>query len=64
MEENKRKYWKKFRRYKDAAAQYGISQKTLERMAKDAKATYKFDKLVLVNCEILEAYFELYHVVE
>ena len=63
MEENKKKYWKKFRRYKDAADYYGISQKTLERMAKDAKATYKLGKLVLVNCEIMESYFEMFHIV-
>lgn len=62
--EEKKKYWKKFRRYKDAAQYYGVGLKTIEKMAKDAKATYKFEKLVLINCEILENYFELYHVVE
>ncbi len=62
--EEKKKYWKKFRRYKDAAQYYGVGLKTIEKMAKDAKATYKFEKLVLINCEILEKYFELYHVVE
>ena len=62
--DEKKKYWKKFRRYKDAAQYYGVGLKTIEKMAKDAKATYKFDKLVLINCEILENYFELYHVVE
>ena len=64
MEENKRKYWKKFRRYKDAAEYYGISQSKLERLAKEAKATYKIDKIVLVNCDILEAYFETFHLEE
>ena len=62
--DEKKKYWKKFRRYKDAAQYYGVGLKTIEKMAKDAKATYKFEKLVLINCEILENYFELYHVVE
>ena len=27
-------------------------------MAKEAKAIYKLDKLVLVNCDIFEAYLE------
>ena len=65
MEENeKKKYWKKFRRYKDAAEYYGICQSTLERIAKEAKATYKIEKLVLVNCDILEAYFEEFHITD
>lgn len=29
-------------------------------MAKDAKAIYKVDKLVLVNCDIFEEYLEAF----
>lgn len=36
----------------------------LERLAKEAKAIYKVDKIVLVNCDILEAYFECFHLAE
>lgn len=32
---------------------YSMCQSKFEQMAKDAKAIYKVDKLVLVNCDIL-----------
>lgn len=52
--------YKKFRRYKDGAAYYGISQSVFERLAKEADAIYKIGKISLVNCEIFEAYLELF----
>lgn len=58
MEENKRKYWKRFRRYKDAADYYGICQSTLEKIAKDLRATHKVGKVVLVDCNLIDAYIE------
>lgn len=50
------KEWKKFRRYKDGAEYYGFSKSIFERLAKDAGAIYKVNKVVLVNCEIFEKY--------
>ena len=52
------KEWKKFRRYKDGAAYYGFSQSIFERLAKDAGAIYKVNKVVLVNCDLFEKYLE------
>ena len=55
---------KKFIRYKEGAELYSMSQKKFEQLAKDAKATYKVDKIVLVNTKILDEYLELFRVVE
>lgn len=51
---------KEFVRYKEGAEMYSMCQSKFEQMAKDAKATYKVDKLVLVNCEIFEEYLETF----
>lgn len=53
---------KRFVRYKEGAEMYSMCQSKFERMAKDAKAIYKLDKLVLVNCDIFEAYLETFRV--
>jgi hypothetical protein len=37
-----------------------MCQSKFEQMAKEAKATYKVDKLVLVNCDIFEEYLETF----
>lgn len=55
---------KKFVRYKDGAEIYSMCQSKFERMTREAKATYKLDKLVLVNTEIFEKYLETFRVVE
>lgn len=55
---------KKFVRYKEGAEVYSMCQSKFERMAREAKATYKLDKLVLVNTEIFERYLETFRVVE
>ena len=43
---------------------WGLPEKMLrqrsEALAKEAKATYKIDKVVLVNCEIFEKYLETF----
>ncbi len=57
-------YDKKFCRYKDGAALYSMSQSKFEQLAKDAKAIYKVDKLVLVNMKILDEYLETFRLVE
>ena len=55
---------KKLVRYKEGAEMYSMCQSKFERMAKDAKATYKLDKLVLVNTELFEKYLETFRIVE
>ncbi|MBQ9489621.1 MAG: hypothetical protein IKO03_15555 [Lachnospiraceae bacterium] len=62
MEETGRK--KKFVRYKEGAEIYSMCQTKFERMARDAKAIYKLDKLVLVNTEIFDRYLETFRLVE
>ena len=49
---------KRFVRYKVGAEIYSLCQSQFEKMAKEANAVYKLDKLVLVNCDIFEAYLE------
>ena len=53
---------KRFVRYKEGAEIYSMCQSKFEQMAKDAKATYKVGKLVLVNCDIFEKYLETFKV--
>ncbi|MGB4660727.1 MAG: DUF6462 family protein [Mobilitalea sp.] len=60
--EKNRQYAKKYVRYKEGAEIYSMCQSKFEKMAKEAQATYKLDKLVLVNCEIFEKYLELYRI--
>lgn len=55
---------KRFVRYKEGAEMYSMCQSKFEKMAKEAKAIYKLDKLVLVNCDIFEAYLEGFHLSE
>lgn len=57
--ENKQK---KFVRYKEGAELYSMSQSKFEQLAKDAKAIYKVNKVVLVNCELLEKHLETFRV--
>ena len=40
---------KRFVRYKEGAEIYSMCQSKFEKMAKEANAVYKLDKLVLVN---------------
>lgn len=58
-----RRYAKKFVRYKEGAEMYSMCQSKFEEIAKEAKATYKVGKLVLVNTEILDKYLELYRII-
>ncbi len=41
-----------------------MCQSKFEKKAKDAGAIYKLNKLVLVNCEIFDAYLETFRIVE
>ncbi len=53
-------YAKKFVRYDEGAIKYSMGLSKFQNMAREAKATYKVDKLVLVNCEIFEKYLETF----
>ncbi len=53
-------YAKKFVRYDEGALKYSMGLCKFQIMAKEAKATYKVDKVVLVNCEIFEKYLETF----
>ena len=52
---------KKFVRYGEGAQLYSMSQSTFEKLAKEAKAIYKYNKLVLVNTEKIDESLELFH---
>lgn len=56
--------YKKFVRYKEGAELYSMCQSKFEQLAKDAKATYKLDKLVLVNTEIIDKYLESFRIID
>lgn len=49
---------KKYVRYKEGCKLYSMSQSKFERIAKDAGAIRKMDKMVLVNCKALDEYIE------
>lgn len=51
---------KKFLRYREGAELYSISQSKFEKLAKEAEAIYKLDKVVLVNRELFEKYLETF----
>lgn len=53
---------KRFVRYKDGAELYSMSKSKFIQLAKEANATYKIDKIVLVNCNIFEQYIENFRV--
>ena len=53
---------KRFVRYKEGAKLYGLCQSTFEKRAKEAGATYKIGKAVLVDCEIFEKYLENFRI--
>ena len=51
---------KRFVRYKEGAELYSMCQTKFEEIAKEAGAVYKLNKLVLVNCDILDDYIETF----
>ena len=53
-------YAKKFVRYEEGAKKYSLGLCKFQIMAKEAKAIYKVDKIVLVNCDIFEKYLETF----
>ena len=57
-----KKMVKKFVRYQEGAELYSLGLTKFRELAKEAKAVYKIDKVVLVNCEILDQYLETFRV--
>ena len=53
---------KRFARYKDGAELYSMSIKTFTNLAKEAKAIYKINKLVLVNLDLFDSFLEDYRI--
>lgn len=51
---------KRFVRYKEGARLYSMSLPKFIQVAKDAGATYKLNKLVLVNLDVFEKYLETF----
>lgn len=55
---------KKFVRYKEGAELYSMGLTKFQELAKDAKACYKVNQLVLVNLDILDKYLESFRITE
>lgn len=55
---------KRFVRYKEGAEMYSMSIGKFMQVAKDAKACYKINQLVLVNLDVLDEYLETFRIVE
>ncbi len=55
---------KKYVRYAEGAELYSMSVSKFMQLAKDAKACYKVNQLVLVNLEIVDKYIETFHIVD
>ena len=53
---------KRFVRYQEGAEMYSMSLSKFQQVAKDAKACYKMNRLVLVNLDILDEYLETFHI--
>ena len=53
-------YAKKFVRYEEGAKKYSMGLSKFQSLAREAKAAYKVDKLVLVNCDLFEKYLETF----
>ena len=53
-------YAKRFVRYEEGAKKYSMGLSKFQTLAREAKATYKVDKLVLVNCDLFEKHLETF----
>ncbi len=51
---------RKFVRYKEGAKIYGMCEREFNKLAHDANAVYKRNRLVLVNIDIIDKYLEIY----
>lgn len=55
---------KRFVRYPEGAEMYSMSLSKFQQLAKDAKACYKVNHLVLVNLDILDTYLETFRIID
>lgn len=55
---------KRYVRYPEGAEMYSMSVSKFMQIAKDAKACYKVNQLVLVNLDIIDEYLETFHIVD
>ena len=55
---------KRFVRYAEGAEIYSMSVSKFMQLAKDAKACYKVNQLVLVNLDIIDRYLETFHIID
>jgi hypothetical protein len=53
---------RRFVRYKEGAKLYGVCQSTFEKWAKEAGATCKLGKAVIVDGEVFEKYLETFRI--
>lgn len=53
---------KRLVRYKDGAEMYSMGMNKFQTIAKDAGATLKIDRLVLVDLDVLDQYLESFRV--
>ncbi|MDD3617147.1 MAG: DUF6462 family protein [Lachnospiraceae bacterium] len=51
---------KKWVRYSEGAERYSMGVTKFMELAKEAKAVYKVDKIVLVNCDIFDKFLETF----
>jgi hypothetical protein len=51
---------KKFVRYKEGAEIYSMSEREFNKLAHDAKAVYKRNKMALVKLDIIDRYLEYF----
>jgi len=51
---------KKYVRLKEGAERYSMGLNKFRDLAREAKAIYKVDKLVLINCDLFDKYLETF----
>ncbi|MGB4657916.1 MAG: DUF6462 family protein [Mobilitalea sp.] len=51
-------------RYKEGAEMYSMGLTKFQELAKNAKACYKINQLVLVNLDVLDEYLETFRIPE
>lgn len=55
---NRKNAAKRFYRYKEAAQLFSVGLSTIQRLAKDANALYKYGKVCLVDVKKVDQYLE------
>ncbi len=64
MQRPKKDKFKRFVRYTEGAEMYSMGLTKFQELAKDAKACYKVNQLVLVNLDILDEYLEGFRIID